>query len=265
MSGQQHRSDPGILDRRTLRADHRRLAELLRPGMRVLDVGCGTGAITMGIADAVGPGGSVVGVDRDPAHIERARAGAAAFPHLRFEAGDATGLDYAGAFDVVTAARTLQWIADARGAVRRMVRAVRPGGWLVLLDYDHARNAWDPAPPPAFGAFYARFLSWREANGWDNLMASHLPALLEEAGASVSESQVADEISCAGDADFLQRTALWIEVIDNLGPTLCAAEVCDTAFLAEARRSYDAWRATGLRRHTLAMQAVVARVREGDA
>ena len=71
--------------------------------------------------------------------------------------------------------------------------------------------------------------------------------------------------SSANDADFLQRTALWIEVIDNLGPTLCAAQVCDAAFLTEARRSYDAWRATELRRHTLAMQAVVARIREGHA
>ena len=74
MHAQTHRSDPRILDRRTLQRDHRLLAALLRPGMAVLDVGCGTGAITAGIANAVGDSGYVVGVDRDGALLELARA-----------------------------------------------------------------------------------------------------------------------------------------------------------------------------------------------
>ena len=52
-----------FLDRRSLSTDHRALAAALAPGMSVLDVGCGSGAITRGIADAVGPTGSVVGTD----------------------------------------------------------------------------------------------------------------------------------------------------------------------------------------------------------
>jgi SAM-dependent methyltransferase len=264
MSEQQHRSDPAILDRRTLSADHRQLAGLLRPGMRVLDVGCGTGAITRGIAEAVGPGGSVVGVDRDPVLIERARAAAAAVANLRFECGDATGLGYAGAFDVVTAARTVQWIADPERAIERLARAVAPGGRLVVLDYNHAQNAWDPAPPAAFAAFYARFLAWRTANGWDNEMADHVPALMAAAGLTDIRSDPANEISERGDADFAEKTALWIEVIDNLGPTLCRAGVCDQAMLDAARLSYDAWRASDLVRQTLSMRAIVAAAR-GDA
>ena len=260
MSGQQHRSEPAILDRRTLRADHRRLAALLRPGMRVLDVGCGPGAITRGIAEAVGPDGSVVGVDRDPALIDRARAGAAAFPNLRFEVGDATSLVYDAAFDVVTAARTLQWIADTGRAIRRMAHAVAPGGWLVVLDYNHARNAWDPAPPAAFMAFYAQFLAWRAANGWDNEVADHLPALLEAAGLTGIEIHDADEVGERGDADFAQKTALWVGVIDTLGPTMCGAGVCDAALVAAAREAYDAWRASTLQRQTLSMKTVIARI-----
>src|SRR5215831_21317019 len=69
MCQQSHRSDPRILGRRTLRRDHRYLASVLRAGMDILDVGCGTGAITADIARAVGPEGTAVGIDRDDANL----------------------------------------------------------------------------------------------------------------------------------------------------------------------------------------------------
>lgn len=62
-----------ILERRGLAAGNPRLVQLLRRGMRVLDVGCGTGSITAEIAAAVAPEGSVVGLDRDASLIQTAR------------------------------------------------------------------------------------------------------------------------------------------------------------------------------------------------
>ena len=261
MNNQQHQSDPRILDRRSLWSDHRCLAGLLAPGMSVLDVGCGPGAITRGIAEAVGPGGLVVGVDRDEALLERARTRCGSLPNLHFEEGDVTRLGYDACFDIVTAARTLQWIADLRTAVRRMARAARPGGLLVILDYNHSLNAWDPAPPADFAAFYSTFLAWREVNGWDNEVANHCPALLEEAGLLDVRSYVQDETSIRGDDDFREKTALWAEVIETIGPTLQSAGACEASLLEAARGSYDDWRRTDLVRHTLSMRATVARVR----
>src|SRR6187200_2702339 len=193
MSSQQHQSDARVLDRRRLRTDRRILPELLSPGLAVLDVGCGTGAITKDIADTVGPNGIVVGVDRDRGLLERARAHCVSRPNLRFEEADATSLDYDARFDVVTAARTLQWIADPKAALRRMTRAAKPGGLVVVLDYNHAFNAWTPAPPADFRHFYSRFLSWRESNGWDNEMANHCPALFAEVGPQEIRTYVQDE------------------------------------------------------------------------
>ena len=69
MSQQSHRSDPRILNRRTLQRDHPYLARVLRTGMEILDVGCGTGAITADIAKAVGPDGMALGIDRDDASL----------------------------------------------------------------------------------------------------------------------------------------------------------------------------------------------------
>ena len=261
MGSQQHQSDPRILDRRSLWNDHRCLAGLLSSGMSVLDAGCGTGAITKGIAEAVGPAGVVIGVDRARGLIERARAHCASLPNLRFEEGDATSLDYEHRFDVVTAARTLQWIADPKAALRRMTRAAKPGGLLVVLDYNHVLNAWQPAPPAEFAAFYSGFLSWRVSNGWDNELANHCSALFEEVGLRKIRSYVQDETSVKGDEDFDEKTALWVEVIDNIGPALQSAQVCDAQLLGAARRSYDAWRKTDLVRHSLSMKATVARTR----
>jgi SAM-dependent methyltransferase len=77
-----------MLDSRSLSADHRRLAQLLLPGMSVLDVGCGSGAITAGIADAVGPSGTVVGVDVSEELLAQAAASHSGQANLSFEIAD---------------------------------------------------------------------------------------------------------------------------------------------------------------------------------
>ncbi len=130
-NSQTHRSDPAILGPRTLERDHRHLRPLLRPGIRALDVGCGTGSITASIAKLVGPAGFVTGLDRDEALLEIARSDHAGVPGLRFEAGDVLILEGESEFDAATAARALQWIADPAEVVRRMARAVKPGGMVV--------------------------------------------------------------------------------------------------------------------------------------
>src|SRR5690348_8806028 len=123
---QSHRSDPRILGRRTLERDHRALARLLRPGLSVLDVGCGTGAITAGIAQVVGAQGRVVGVDRDEGLLELARESHRECSNLQFGQADATSLRYCAQFDIVTAARTLQWISDPGLAISKMKDAAKP-------------------------------------------------------------------------------------------------------------------------------------------
>jgi len=264
MAEQQHQSDSRILDRRSLWSDHRCLAALLSPGISVLDVGCGTGAITKDIADAVGPAGMVVGADRDRGLIERARVHCASRPNLRFEEGDATSLSFDSQFEIVTAARALQWIADPMAALRCMKRAAKPGGVLVVLDYNHTRNEWEPTPPAEFVAFYSTFLAWRQSNGWDNEMADHCPALFEHLGLDEIRTSDEDQTTVRSDADFTEKTALWSDVIDNLGATLQSAGVCDASLLEAARRFYDAWRQTDLMRQTLAMKTTVGKVPAGD-
>jgi len=258
--GQSHRSDPRILGRRTLGRDHRGLAELLRPGFSVLDVGCGTGAITAGVAKAVGPHGYVAGIDRDEVLLELARTEHGAVPNLRFERGDVTGLRFRAQFDIATAARTLQWIADPALAISQMKLAAKTGGMLVVLDYNHASNTWDPEPPSEFKRFYSAFLAWRDANGWDNGMADHVPELFRAAGLADVTSRAQDEVALRGGEEFAERTALWSEVIENVGEQLAGAGFCTELELKEARECYRRWVKTELVKQTLTMRAVAGTV-----
>ena len=109
-----------ILDTRTLATAHRRLTQLLRPGLIVLDVGCGTGAVTRGIAEAVAPDGLALGLDIHAGLLAQARRAHGRVPGLAFALGDAYNLPCRDTFDVVTAARVLQWLAHPLAALRAM-------------------------------------------------------------------------------------------------------------------------------------------------
>ncbi len=151
--------------------------------MTVLDVGCGTGAITEGIAQAVAPTGQAVGIDVSKDLLGRARERSERHPNLSFELADVASLAHEPRrFDVVTAARMLLWLADPRAALAAMAGVARPGGLMVVLDYNLRKTTWEPAPPESVPAFYDAFLEWRAQAGMDNEMADHLEAMLEELG-----------------------------------------------------------------------------------
>jgi ubiquinone/menaquinone biosynthesis C-methylase UbiE len=111
----------------------------LRPGLRVLDVGCGTGDHLRVMAPLVAPG-SAVGVDLSATLIACAqRRTAPALGHVSFQVGDACELPFAdAAFDRVLATQVLLHLADPWRAVAQMHRVLRPGGLLSIGEWD-----WD--------------------------------------------------------------------------------------------------------------------------
>lgn len=122
----------------------------LRPGMRLLDVGCGPGTITLDLAAAVGAQGQVVGLDNVPDPLQAARANAAARgdTRTRWELGDVYALPYEDAvFDIVHAHQVLQHLGDPVAALREMARVTRPGGLVAARDADYAAMTWHPASP----------------------------------------------------------------------------------------------------------------------
>jgi ubiquinone/menaquinone biosynthesis C-methylase UbiE len=245
-----------ILDARSLATAHRRLAALLVPGLSVLDVGCGTGAITRGIAEAVGPDGRAVGVDVNPALIEKARAAHGRVPGLTFEVTDAYVLPFDAVFDIVTAARVLQWLADPLIAVRAMTAAARRGGRLVLLDFNHDKATWTPDPPPSMRRFYASFLRWRTGAGMDNEIADHLALLMAKAGLAQITTTEQHEVTHRGDHDFETRAGIWAEVAASRGHQMVADGAISEGERRSAELDYRAWLRGDAVSHTMYMLAV---------
>lgn len=112
----------------------------LQEGCRVLDLGCGTGDEARWMAPLVGATGRVVGVDYSQTMIEEARKRAADLNlPLEFHQGTAYALDFPDdSFDRCRAIHTLSALHDPEKALAEMVRVLRPGGRIVVIDQD-----WD--------------------------------------------------------------------------------------------------------------------------
>ncbi len=99
-------------------------------GMRVLDVGCGVGDVLLLVASLIGPEGTVVGVDKDPLALKRARerVSALSLTNVRFVEGDLRGLTFDEPFDAAVGRCVLMYLADPIEALRGTASHVRPGG-----------------------------------------------------------------------------------------------------------------------------------------
>ena len=109
------------------------------PGMRVLDLGCGVGDVSLLLADLVGPTGEVVGVDRDARSLEVARNRTAGTSHVSFIEADLADLAFEGEFDACVGRYILMHLPDPVPAIRMAARSVRPGGIVAFQDSDLTR------------------------------------------------------------------------------------------------------------------------------
>jgi ubiquinone/menaquinone biosynthesis C-methylase UbiE len=125
---------------RVLAAQKQQSTELLRlrPGMSVIEIGCGNGRDAEALAKLVGPTGRVVGIDASQELVAQAteRTASLGLP-LRYQVDDAHALAFPdNTFDAARVDRVLQHLNDPAQAVREMARVVRPGGRIAAIEPD---------------------------------------------------------------------------------------------------------------------------------
>lgn len=156
----------------------------LRPGMNLLDVGCGPGTITLGLAQAVAPG-RVTGIDHDEEHIEAAKALAAerGVTNVTFQTGDAFSLPFEdGTFDAVFENNMFTHLAqDAGRAAREVYRVLKPLGFFAARDVDADSVVWGNLSDP-IKQLDRLMIAWQHSRGSDITLGKRLPVILREAG-----------------------------------------------------------------------------------
>lgn len=153
-------------------------------GWNAIDLGCGPSGIIDLLAERVGPDGHVTGLDVNPANVALARAFADehGLANADIAEGDArrTGLP-PSSFDLAHARTLLINIPDPAVVVAEMVRLVRPGGWVAVLEPDVGGSLCHP-PHPAWDRLSEIFRTANRSDDADLLIGRRLPELFRQAG-----------------------------------------------------------------------------------
>ena len=196
----------------------RRRRQIVQPGWRCLEIGAGRGSLAVWLAEQVGASGGVVATDIDVTSLRRLHV-----PNL--EVVEHNILDSPlepldpGSFDLVCVRFVLAHLSGRQeAALKRIVRCLRPGGWLIDDDGDWGLTA--PVDPghPMHAPFHA---AWREGDWWasrgyDPAFGRKLPALFERCGLEHIGHQATSEV-VRGGSQWTRWYAESLDVIHRLG------------------------------------------------
>ena len=197
-------------------------------GWRCCEVGGGGGSITDWLCRRVGPTGHVLATDLDVRFLERLE-----HPNLEVRQHDIRDDPLpARSFDLIHVRLVLMHLEDPLGALSRLVRSLRPGGWLVAEEFDFASVVPDPAVGPAAAAFSTVMHAPRPMDpSYGRKLLGHLSAQpLEDVGA--------DARACVWRGGTDAMTA-WRLSLEQLRPTLVDQGHVSVAELNEALSLLD--------------------------
>jgi len=155
----------------------------LRPGDTVVEIGCGTGANFAAVERAIGPQGTLIGVDASTDMLARARDRAAerGWSNVRLVCTDAAAYEFPERVDAVFSTYALTLVPGFDDVIRRAALALRPSGRFVVVDIK-APDRWPEALLRAIVPLFRPFgvtLDLRTRHAWESL-AKHLELVLME-------------------------------------------------------------------------------------
>ena len=201
----------------------------LAPSMRVLDLACGDGFYTRRLAERLGSGGSVVGVDVDPNYLEVARGECAAFrgaATIEFVEASFDRLPFhGGTFDFVWCAQSLQSLPDPVQVLEHVAPILKPGGVVAILENDTMHQVFLPWPialeiPLRSAELQA--LRAETGNPGKFYIGRRLPAVFASAGFEPLDTRTIaiDRRAPLGDAEHQLLQSYLDELVDRVRPFL---------------------------------------------
>lgn len=213
----------------------------LKPGMRLLDVGCGPGSITAGLAQRVAPG-ETIGIDPSADVIATAGSLARATParNLSFEVGSIHEPRFAaGTFDAVFANQVTQHLRRPVDALRQMRSLLAPGGVLGVRVFDWGSAIFYPESEGMRRCLALQF-ELRRRSGAEPDAGRHLRRWLREAG--FGETRITTSTESDADAQATRDRA---EVFADRPVLAASALACGLATRSDLESFAAAWRAWG--------------------
>jgi SAM-dependent methyltransferase len=224
----------------------------LADGMRLLDVGCGPGTLTVDLARRVGPTGSAVGVDLSAAVVHEATAHATAegAANVTFHAGDFRdpirwlGSLAEGSFDVVHTHQVLHHLRDPVAALAAMGRLARPGGIVAARESDYTSFLWTP-DDPRLDRWREIYLAVSDRNGTAGDAGRRLLRWALDAGLT-DVAYTTSTWTFATPGDRAWWGDLWAErtVVSSLADQAVEYDVASRAELEEVAGGFRAWAET---------------------
>jgi SAM-dependent methyltransferase len=196
------------MQRRHAARDAAFLLPHLKPGMTLLDCGCGPGTITIGLAKAVAPG-VVTAVDLEHSQIAVAEQTAVdhGLKNVRFKAASVYQLPFPDrSFDAVYSHALFEHLADPLTAAREIRRVLKPGGIAGISSPDWSGNLMAPSDPSMEQAIQA-YWQLQRLNGGNPFVGRGLGQLLQAAGFA--------RISLSAMYDCYEDVGLFIELLAN--------------------------------------------------
>lgn len=215
----------------------------LRPGMNLLDVGCGPGTITLGLAKAVAPG-RVTGIDHDSKHIDTARALAQeqGATNVTFQTGNALSLPFdANTFDAAFENNVFVHLSqNASQAAAEVYRVLKPQGLFGARDADASAVVWGNVTDP-IKQLDRLFLAWHQSRGSDITLGKRLPTILRQAGFSSTVKSVSADTK-GNPEETRSHAEITIFLLDGpFGRDIIAKGWADQASVENLKASIRAW------------------------